>query len=883
MITEVYKKLTGNGLKVRGMEAVGLCPFHPDKEHPNLHLNEEKGVYFCHACGAGGDTVDFVAKLKFGGDGRKAKKWLMQEGFISELEASSQKTGCKLSEYGEAKKLPIEFLMELGLSEKIYLKHPAVRIPYFNEGGEEVSVRFRLSMDGAHRFRWKKGSKPLLYGLWKLKEFKGKDYIVLVEGETDAQTLWYHGIPALGIPGANVWREEWAEYLEEFEKIYVVIEPDPGGEAIKRWIRRSQIRSRVWIVILPAKDASALHLSDPEGFKELFQEALKKAVSWQEAKELEEQQQSRELLKKCNEIVQSENILDLFWRDLQATGVVGEEKIAKILFLALTSRFYERPVSVAIKGDSAGGKSFVVQQVLSFFPKDVYYFLTGMTEKALIYDDESLEHRFVVIAEAASLNNKDFLPYVIRSLLSEGIVSYKTVERVKNGKLKTRVIKRRGPTGLILTTTAVSIDEELETRILSLTIDDTPEQTKRIILSIVDGEERQPVDVDRWHSFHRWIGLCRKGVVIPYAKALGSLIEPYAVRLRRDITTVLTLIKTHALLHRASRKCDEKGRVVATIDDYAEIRKLVEPYLQEALQVSVPERVRETVDAVRRLNRNGEGVTEKMLGEVLNLNRSTINRRVREALRHGLLVKLEGHRPHRFTVSGTNLAEKEVLPSPERLLQSCSLLQNGVQQIISSEVLAYDDCCVVARDLGERDPPPFQSESSKRDGGSYSSENERNNATTILNPCDDKGLLVAQHNATKRDKCNKDATLHDYALLIQKLIKMLQNNGVLSDERFDKNALNRILNNAGTTYEEQAMTIARIWLLLANAGVFADKPIHRVPNEIYNAYLEGCNLLEWYFGVTSETTTESIHTCQVCGNSFDKQRSSRECPFCFEG
>ena len=53
--------------------------------------------------------------------------------------------------------------------------------------------------------------------------------MVLVEGESDCHTLWFHEIPALGIPGASNWRDGWATYLEGIEKIYAIIEPDQGG------------------------------------------------------------------------------------------------------------------------------------------------------------------------------------------------------------------------------------------------------------------------------------------------------------------------------------------------------------------------------------------------------------------------------------------------------------------------------------------------------------------------------------------------------------------------------------------------------------------------------------------------------------------------------
>jgi hypothetical protein len=51
------------------------------------------------------------------------------------------------------------------------------------------------------------------------------------------------------------------------------------------------------------------------------------------------------------------NILERFARDLARSGVAGESRVAKLLYLAVTSRLLGRPVSVAVKGPSSGGKS----------------------------------------------------------------------------------------------------------------------------------------------------------------------------------------------------------------------------------------------------------------------------------------------------------------------------------------------------------------------------------------------------------------------------------------------------------------------------------------------------------------------------------------------
>ena len=88
-----------------------------------------------------------------------------------------------------------------------------MRVPYLALDGTQAAVRFRLALTGDDRFRWKTGAKPCLYGLWRLKEAYKVGYIVIVEGESDCHTLWHAGIPAVGLPAADSWREEWGALI----------------------------------------------------------------------------------------------------------------------------------------------------------------------------------------------------------------------------------------------------------------------------------------------------------------------------------------------------------------------------------------------------------------------------------------------------------------------------------------------------------------------------------------------------------------------------------------------------------------------------------------------------------------------------------------------
>lgn len=92
----------------------------------------------------------------------------------------------------------------------------------------------------------------------------------------------------------------------------------------------------------------------------------------------------------------------------------------------------------------------------------------------------------------------------VRSLISEGRIRYATVEQTKEG-LRPRTIEREGPTGLSTTTTRLSLHPENETRILSLTIADTQEQTRKVFLALAASANREPPDLNKWHSLQKWI------------------------------------------------------------------------------------------------------------------------------------------------------------------------------------------------------------------------------------------------------------------------------------------------------------------------------------------------------------------------------------------
>jgi hypothetical protein len=570
-----------------------------------------------------------------------------------------------LKQYAEAKVLPVSFLRKCGLSDLAFGGVPAVRTPYLGPGGEELAIRFRIALAG-DRFRWKRGSKPCLYGLNRLGEARDAGQVTLVEGESDVHTLWHHGIPAVGLPGATSWFEDRdANYFDGIETIYCVIEPDKGGESVRKLLANSVIRARAKLLQLPAKDPSAMYVADPAGFKQAWQAALLGAVPWA-AKEAEERAGERaEAWRSCAELARAVNILAEFDQVLGTIGLVGERRIAKLIYLAVTSRLFDRPVSVALKGPSSGGKSFNVESVLQFFPSEAFYALTAMSDRALAYSTEPLKHRHLVIYEAAGMAS-DF---------SEARLRYVTVEKTRDG-LQPKIIEREGPTGLIVTTTSLRLHPENETRMLSLTVSDTQEQTAAVLRALAKGGAHG-ADLTGWRALQKWLAMSICEVAIPYASALADMVPPAAIRLRRDFKTILSLIRAHALLHQASRRKDGNGHLVAEIADYGAVRELVAELIAESAEVAIKPEVRETVKAVEELMAHGrEEVKQTDIKRKLKLDKSVVSRRVSVTIDMGLLRNLEDRkgRPARLVLGDSLPEEIELLPEPERL-HGCTIVE----------------------------------------------------------------------------------------------------------------------------------------------------------------------------------------------------------------
>ena len=165
-----------------------LCPFHDDRK-PSFSVDLKTGKFVCFACGKAGNYVSFRAELD-GCSNADAYKRILREHGVDETKKEPARQNYTVDDYAKEKNLPADWLRMVCSLEDGKEKDgtPYVKIPYFGEDGKPKVTRKRM---GPHKFKWGFGSagNMLPYGLWRKEGLEIAGSCILVEGESDAQTL----------------------------------------------------------------------------------------------------------------------------------------------------------------------------------------------------------------------------------------------------------------------------------------------------------------------------------------------------------------------------------------------------------------------------------------------------------------------------------------------------------------------------------------------------------------------------------------------------------------------------------------------------------------------------------------------------------------------
>jgi putative DNA primase/helicase len=197
----------------KGWTARCPVPEHHDKNN-SLSLSEDPSHNVLIHCFAGCTAKEIMGALGL----------TLAALYPPKTTKKSHTKALTLKQLAQDKQLSEAFLKELGVSQK----GNAIEITYFLEDGSLL----RTALKAREGSLWEKGNgNPVLYGLWKLNDAKTAKTLVLVEGESDCWTLWFHGFSALGFPGADMAGKLEAQHLKEIQTLFILNEKDKGGQS----------------------------------------------------------------------------------------------------------------------------------------------------------------------------------------------------------------------------------------------------------------------------------------------------------------------------------------------------------------------------------------------------------------------------------------------------------------------------------------------------------------------------------------------------------------------------------------------------------------------------------------------------------------------------
>ena len=593
---------------------------------------------------------------------------------------SNRTTALTLAELSAAKRIPLESLKTWGLADQKYKGANRVQIPYMNEAREVGAVRYRLSLDGAQRFLWRKGDRVLPYGLWRIAEFRKKGFCLLVEGESDSWTCWLHDIPAVGIPGKSTFRPDWVQYFDGMT-VFLWQEPDAPELPGKLF------KHLPGLMVIPApdgtKDLSQAHLTGQD-VPALVDRLKAQATPAAMLVKAQNDARLKELHEAAAPVLSAPDPLKLINRAVKTLGYGGDPAPVTICYLAITSRLLAMrpgamPVHLLILGQASCGKSFSLQTAIRLLPETAHHTIPAGSPRVLIYDDADLCHRAVIFGEADSLPAGEDNPAAsaIRNLLQDHYLHYDvTVRDPESGQHTVKKVRKPGPTVLITTSTR-RLGSQLDTRLFSLEPNDSPGHIRTALEAQANNELLGVGDPDpALIAFQEYLqALAPWEVTLPFVKELAAGIgkQDSAPRILRDFARLISLIKSVAVLRHPHRKLDSKGRIIAEIEDYQIIYDLV-GQMYESTITGASLAVREVVQAVFEI---GENCTAADLASYLTVNKSTAWRRARAAIRNGWLINTETRKGYPASLKlGDPLPEKIGLPSPERL-RGCKVVAGG--------------------------------------------------------------------------------------------------------------------------------------------------------------------------------------------------------------
>lgn len=173
--------------------------------------------------------------------------------------------GSPAAEYLVSRGIPLATPFGLGYVKEPLPGHEMYRgclaIPYLRwsqwRGWSVAAIRYRRLDGGKPKYMTMPGDKPRLYNTHALTKYS-KD-MAITEGEIDAVTAELSGVPAVGVPGAQMWKPYFRELFMGYRNVNILTDGDEAGLAFAQQVAKTLPNARI-IPMPDGEDVNSLVL-----------------------------------------------------------------------------------------------------------------------------------------------------------------------------------------------------------------------------------------------------------------------------------------------------------------------------------------------------------------------------------------------------------------------------------------------------------------------------------------------------------------------------------------------------------------------------------------------------------------------------------------------
>jgi DNA primase len=277
---------------------------------------------------------------------------------------------------------------------------------------------------------------------------------------------------------------------------------------------------------------------------------------------------NEESQKKCLDFLHKPNLIKNINSLIGKAGVVGEETNRIFLFVVASSYMMKETMHILIQGSSGSGKTRLLKVISSFIPLEDRFSFTRVTDSSFYnYPEFYLCNKLLCFEDFDGI--KEDAQLAVRELMSNGILTSSTSGKDEGGNIHSLIKTVRGPITSIACTTKGEIYEDNISRCFVIAVDESKEQTLRII-KYQNDKAAGIIDTNKEESIKGFLQNCMRllqpcEVINPYANKINLPEDAHKIRRLNELYQ--SFVKQITLLNQYQRKKDEQGRLITEKED----------------------------------------------------------------------------------------------------------------------------------------------------------------------------------------------------------------------------------------------------------------------------------------------------------------------------